>query len=71
MIRDYPTQWIGQRRPDRPVTARDLEFGRLLSDPVRIASAVTAYRHCLRDYLVDEEGLLRPRAAPAPQPAGT
>jgi glycosyltransferase involved in cell wall biosynthesis len=71
MIRDYPTHWIGKRKPHRPITARDFEFGRLLSDPVRIASAVTTYRHCLRDYLVDEEGLLCPRAAGAPQHAGT
>ena len=66
-IRKYPTQWLGRRKPGRLPTRRDLELGRLLSDPVRLSSALTAYRRCLRDYLIDEEGLLRPRVQPAPQ----
>jgi len=37
-------------------------IGRLLSDSVRLASAVRTYRRCLREYLIDGEGLLRPRA---------
>ncbi len=56
--RKYLTQWVPSSLP----RAR----GRLLSDPVRQAFALTTYRRCLREYLIDEEGLLRPRAQ-APQ----
>lgn len=66
-IRRYPTQWLGTRQPGR--LARNLELGRTLSEPVRLASALTTYRRCLREYLVDEGGLLRPRAVAAPQGA--
>ena len=64
-IRKYPTQWLGEREPGRLPRARDLELGRTLSDPIRLASALITYRRCLREYLIDQEGLLRPRALPA------
>jgi glycosyltransferase involved in cell wall biosynthesis len=67
LIRKYLTQWMGTREPGRLPRAREIEMGRALSDPIRLASALSTYRRCLREYRIDGEGLLRPRAAPAPQ----
>jgi GT2 family glycosyltransferase len=58
----HPAQWLRDGESGRLPSPRDLQLGRLLSDPVRLGSALTTYRRCLRDYLIDDEGLLRPRA---------
>ncbi len=61
-ISKHPTQWLGIRSRSRIPKPGDVDIGRLLSDSVRLASAVTTYRRCLREYLIDGEGQLRPRA---------
>ncbi len=66
-LRGYPTQWIATREPGHLPRARHLEVRRMVSDPIRLAFAATTYRRCLREYLIDDEGLLRPRPVRAAQ----
>ena len=61
-IRGYPTQWLGRRRSGHGPRAGQRKPGRLISDSVRLPAFLRTYRRCLRDYWVDEEGLLRARS---------
>ena len=61
-LRGYPLRTLARSKPGHAQTPGRRSYGRLVSDAVRVPAIAAAYRRCLRDYRLDEEGLLRPRA---------
>lgn len=59
-IRRYPTAWLDPRKPGEGSSPGVRAPQRLISDAVRIPAFAQSYRRCLRQCVVDQEGLLRP-----------
>jgi len=65
LLGSYPHRALARAGPGDGPAAGRRAYGRLASDAVRLPALAAAYRRCLRDFRLDEEGLLRPRARSA------